>query len=157
MSAAMLQAKWINPQQASVSLNGTVVPWCKSMMLAGHTLVAAFRLADDCKTDQQRRYYHGVILKQIAQQARPNEQQFPLAAWKEHFRKEYLGFKTVTFTDPMTGKKSRRRVRKSTEDLGVKAYAALIERVTAFAATELGVKFAEQGEYIDTDTGEIYQ
>ena len=123
MSAAMLQAKWINPQQAHVSLNSTVVPWCKSMMLAGHELVAEFRLVEDSKTDRQRRYYHGVILKQIAQQARPNDQQFPLQVWKEHFRKEYLGFKTVTFTDPMVGKKSRRRVRKSTEDLGVKAYA----------------------------------
>ena len=126
------------------------------MMLAGHRLVAEFRLAEDAKTDQ-RKYYHGVILKQIAQQARPNDQTFPLAVWKEHFRKEYLGFKSVTCIDPMTGKKSRRRVRKSTEDLGVKAYAVLIERVTAFAVTELGVKFAERGEYIDPDTGEIFQ
>lgn len=152
MSDVMLQVLWINPQQAGVSLNQTVIPWAKSMMLAGHRLIGEFRLAEDAKTDAQRRYYHGVILTEIAKQASVNGQKFPLPVWKEHFRAEYLGFKTVTFINPMTGKKSRRRVRKSTEDLGVKAYAALIERVTAFAVTELSVEFPAR---IDPETGEI--
>jgi len=152
MSDLMLQVQWINPQQAHASLNQTVVPWAKSMMLAGHRLIGEFRLAEDVKTDGQRRYYHGVVLTEIAKQAQVNGQKFPLAVWKEHFRNEYLGFKTVTFINPMNGKKSRRRVRKSTEDLGVKAYANLIERVTAFACTDLGVEFPAR---IDPETGEI--
>lgn len=152
MSDLMLQVQWINPQQAHASLNQTVVPWAKSMMLAGHRLVAEFRLAEDVKTDGQRKFYHGIVLTEIAKQARVNGQKFPLAVWKEHFRSEYLGFKTVTFINPMTGKKARRRVRKSTEDLGVKAYATLIERVTAFACTDLGVEFPAR---IDPETGEI--
>jgi hypothetical protein len=152
MSDLMLQVHWINPQQAHASLNQTVVPWAKSMMLAGHRLVAEFRLAEDVKTDGQRKYYHGIVLTEIAKQAKVNGQKFPLAVWKEHFRNEYLGFKTVTFINPMTGKKARRRVRKSTEDLGVKAYAQLIERVTAFACTDLGVEFPAR---IDPETGEI--
>ncbi|MNW16733.1 hypothetical protein D3C71_2156850 [compost metagenome] len=41
--------------------------------------------------------------------------------------------------NPITGKKSRRLVRVSTEDLGVKAYAKYIDQVTAIAATDLGV------------------
>jgi hypothetical protein len=158
MSELALHAKWINPQQAGVSLNSMVVPWCKSMMAAGHALAVEIRLAEDAKTDQQRKYYHGVILKQIAEQASPNGQKFPLAVWKEHFRAQYLGFKTTTFVNPLTGKKSRRRVRKSTEDLGVKAYNELIERVTAFAVTELGVVFAElPGLTFDPETGEILE
>ncbi|MCL2887466.1 MAG: hypothetical protein FWF20_11980, partial [Betaproteobacteria bacterium] len=77
-----------------------------------------------------------------------------------HFRKEYLGSKTKTFTNPMTGRKSRRRVRISTEDLGIRAYSKLIDRVSAFAATELGVTFPasyDQWEQmqVDPDTGEI--
>lgn len=152
MSDLMLQVQWINPQQAHASLNQTVVPWAKSMMLAGHRLVAEFRLAEDVKTDGQRKYYHGIVLAEIAKQARVNGQKFPLAVWKEHFRNEYLGFKTVTFVNPMNGKKSRRRVRKSSEDLGVKGYAVLIERVTAFACTDLGVEFPAR---IDPETGEI--
>lgn len=148
----MLQSLWTNPQQAGASLNQTIVPWAKSMLLAGHRLAVEIRLADDAKTDQQRKYYHGVILKQIAEQAAPGGVKHSLQIWKEYFRAEYLGFKTTTYTNPLTSKKSRRRVRKSTEDLGVKAYAALIERVTAFAVTDLGVQFAEN---IDPETGEI--
>lgn len=152
MSDLVLQTEWRDPQQAHHSLSGHVWPWAKSMLAAGNRLVLEVRLAEDVKTDKQRKYYHGVVLTEIAKQARVNGQKFPLAVWKEHFRSEYLGFKTVSCTNPMTGKKHRRRVRKSTEDLGVKAYAQLIERVTAFAVTDLSVKFPE---HIDAETGEI--
>ena len=161
MSELVLRAEWVNPEQAGASLNGFVVPWCRSMMRAGHRLAVEIRLTEDAKTDKQRRYYHGVILKEIAEKARANDQKFPLAVWKEHFRSEYLGFKTVTCINPLTGKKSRRRVRISTEMLGVRAYNKLIERVTAFAVTELGVAFScprwEQydGGHVDPDTGEV--
>lgn len=161
MSDLCLQVHWREPSQAHASLNGTVVPWARQMIQAGHTVVAEFRLAEDVKTDKQRRYYHGVILKEISLKAKPNGVQYPLAVWKEHFRAEFLGFKTVTTKNPITGKKSRRRMRVSTEDLGVKAYAKLIERVTAFAVTELGVQFScptyqhYETLNIDPDTGEI--
>ena len=56
--------------------------------------------------------------------------------------------------------RSRRRHRISTEDLGIRAYSRLIDRVSAFAATELGVTFPAtydqwEREQIDMDTGEI--
>lgn len=152
MTDLVLHQEWRDPQQAHSSLSLQVWPWAKSMLAAGNRLVLEVRLAEDAKTDGQRKYYHGVVLAEIAKQATVNGQRFPLAVWKEHFRSEYLGFKTVTCTNPMTGKKSRRRVRKSTEDLGVKAYAQLIERVTAFACTDLGVEFPAR---VDPATGEI--
>ena len=150
-----LQVLCFEPVQSNQVLKKVVWPWLKSQTMAGNRITLECRLTEDAKTDAQRRFYHGIILKQIAQQAVVNGQRFDLKTWKEHFRKEYLGFKTVTYTNPMTGKKSRRRVRKSTEDLGVKGYANLIEKVTAFAVTELGVQFAEKGERIDPDTGEV--
>ncbi len=152
MTDLTLHGAWINPVQAHIHLNKQVWPWAKAMLTAGHRLVVDVRLAEDAKTDQQRKYYHGVVLAEIAKQARVGGQRFPLAVWKEHFRKEYLGFKTMTVVNPMNGKKSRRRVRISTEDLGVRAYNELIERVTAFAVTELGVEFPAR---IDPETGEI--
>jgi hypothetical protein len=152
MSDLMLQALWVSTDQARENLNRQVVPWAKSMLEAGHKLLVECRLAEDAKTDAQRRYYHGAILTQIAQKAAVHGQKFPMAVWKEHFRAEYLGFKTVTVMNPMTGKKSRRRVRISTEDLGVKAYNQLIEKVTAFAVTDLGVQF---DAWMDPVTGEI--
>lgn len=152
MAELMLQVQWVNPQQAHASLNHQVVPWAKAMLTAGHRLIGEFRLAEDAKTDGQRKYYHGIILEEIAKQATANGQKFPMKVWKEFFREKYLGFKTVTIINPMTGKKHRRRIRKSTEDLGVKAYALLTEQVTAFACTELGVEFPAR---IDPETGEI--
>ena len=155
-----LQVQWINTELAGISLNRTVVPWAKKLLIDGHALVAEFRLAEDNKTDKQRAYFHGVILTEIAKQAKVNGQRFDFKTWKEYFRKEYLGFKTVTTINPMTGKKSRNRVRVSTEDLGVKAYSNYIDRVTAFAVTELGVEFSVKRweDYrIDAETGEILE
>mgnify|MGYP003528932380 CR=1 FL=1 len=160
MTSTMLQVQWINTEQAHASLNRTVVPWAKKLLKDGHALVAEFRLAEDHKTDKQRKYFHGVILTEIARKAKVNGERFDFRTWKEFFRKEYLGFKTVTTINPMTGKKSRNRVRVSTEDLGVKAYSNYIDRVTAFAVTELGVEFSVkrwEDYQVDPDTGEIFQ
>ena len=153
----MMQLQCWDPVQAHAAITKSLWPWVKSQNMAGNRVTLEARLTEDAKTDQQRKYYHGVVLQQIADQAVVNGEKFPLPVWKEHFRKEYLGFKTVTYINPMNGKKSRRRLRLSTEDLGVKAYNVLIERVTAFAATELGVVFDKAGEHIDPETGEIFQ
>ena len=154
MPELAIQAAWNEPVQAGQHFKNVLAPWCKSMWAAGHRLHVEVRLHEDAKTDRQRAYYHGVVLKSIALQARPNGVQFPLAVWKEHFRAEYLGHKTVTTKNPLTGKKVRRRVRISTEDLGVKAYSILIEKVTSFAVTELGVSFDAPMD-IDPETGEV--
>ncbi|OUM00565.1 recombination protein NinB [Variovorax sp. JS1663] len=117
-------------------------PWAKEQLQLGRKLVLKADELEDDKSDRQRRYYHGVVLAEIAEQARANGQKFPLKVWKEHFRETYLGSRWETRTDPMTGNKKRRKVRISTEDLGVKKYSELIEKVTAFAVTELGVRFS---------------
>ena len=155
-----LTVHWPDKDRASHSFSTIVRPWCLKHWDDGVGLTMELRRFEDAKTDRQRAYYHGVVLKTIAQQARPNGVQFPLAVWKEHFRAEYLGHKTVTTKNPLTGKKVRRRQRVSTEDLGVKGYSQLIDRVSAFAATELGVSFPasfDQWErmQVDPDTGEI--
>lgn len=131
----------------------TFWPWCRAQLHEHRQVVIEARLAEDCKTDKQRKFLHGYILMAIANQAAPNGVKFPMQVWKEHFRNEFLGFKTVTTTNPLTRKKSRKRVRVSTEDLGVKGYSEYIDRVAAFAATELAVEFMEQ--WVDPDTGEI--
>lgn len=160
MADIALHAIWPDQDHARASFLQRIAPWCMQQFQAGHRLEVEVRLHEDAKTDRQRKYYHGVVLKNIAAQARPQGAQFPLQVWKEHFRAEYLGHKTVTSRNPLTGKKVRRRERVSTEDLGVKGYSQLIDRVSAFAATELGVTFPasfEQWErmQVDPDTGEI--
>lgn len=155
-----LSALWADPVQANVHMKSVVAPWCRSLWAEGHKLQIEIRLHEDAKTDKQRRYYHAVVLTQIAQQARPNGQAYEMHVWKEFFRAKFLGFKTITHKDPMTGKKHRRRERQSTEGLGVKGYSMLIDKVTAFAVMELDVRFPMTwGEYermqVDPETGEI--
>ena len=144
----MNQILCINPQQAHQALSNLVWPELKSQTMAGNRMVLEIRLADDSKTDEQRRYYHGVILTEISKQAKPNGVQYPMQVWKEYFRDLYLGHKTKTVTNPLTGKKSRRRIRVSSEDLGVRGYTNLIEQVTAYAVTELGVMFPAEEGYV---------
>lgn len=144
----------INPQQAHQAMTNILWPWVKSMTTAGHELVIEGRLREDKKSDQQRKFLHGVILTEIARQAKPA---YPMAVWKEYLRSEFLGKKRVTVINPITGKKTRRYVRISTEDLGVKAYSEFIERVISFGVTELGVEFSQRRwqDFVDPETGEI--
>lgn len=154
-------------EQARAILTTSALPWIGEQLKAGRHLVMELKLWEDDITQKQRAYLHAVVLTEIAQYARPNGQQYPMPVWKEHFRKEWLGFDIVTFIDPLTGKKSRRRVRKSTEDLGIRAMAEYIDRMIAYAATELGVVVSEplppelRGKRkrdrapVDQETGEV--
>lgn len=142
-----------NPVEAHKGVVGQVWQQIKALAVAGHATVVEVRTAEDVKTDKQRRYLHGYVLMTIAREASVNGQQFDMKTWKEWYRSTFLGWKVVTFKDPFSGKKVRRRQRVSTEDLGVKGYSEYIERVTAHAASELGVEFRE--EWIDPDTGEV--
>jgi hypothetical protein len=132
------------PEQARTVLTRNMLPWIGEQMAQGRVLVLEARLLDDDITDKQRGYLHGVVLTEIAKFAYlPDGQRYDMKVWKEHFRKEWLGFKTVTTINPITGKKSRHRVRISTEDLGVRKLAEYIDRIIAFAATDLGLTISE--------------
>ena len=155
-----IRATWRNREQAQQHLNSVVLPFAREQIARGVPVDVEIRLHDDAKTDKQRAYYHGILLKAISQQAAPLGVKHGLSVWKEFFRAEFLGHKTVTTLNPITGKKSRRRVRISSEDLGVRGYAKLIDRVAAYAVTELGVQIPMTwAEYeaagIDPETGEV--
>ena len=81
MSNTSLTVAWPNADMAGHSFRNVVAPWCKSQWMAGHRLEVEFRLHEDAKTDRQRAYYHGIVLKCIADQARPNGQAFPMPVW----------------------------------------------------------------------------
>jgi hypothetical protein len=153
-----IQFYWTNAVQARLNFDKMIEPWCRAHMMAGRSVVGEIRLHEDVKSDAQRRYLHGVVLTQIAQQVSTDGRKYGLPVWKEFFRSMFLGYRTLTFINPITGKKSRRRERKSTEKLTLKAYAEYTEKITAYAVTELGVNFdPAYTETIDPETGEIYQ
>lgn len=130
------------PVQGHKVLVESLWPWAKSMLMAGHRLVIKGEELEDAKSIQQRKYLHGVVFAEMAQQIRVNGQSFAMKVWKEHCREKFLGSRWVVNVDPLTGKKRRRKERVSTEDLGIRAYSTYIDQVTAYAVTEFGVEFS---------------
>lgn len=158
------------PDQAREVLTRNMLPWIGEQLKQGRELVIEARLLDDDITEKQRGYLHAGVLTQIAQEAVVNGDRFPMQTWKEWYRKEFLGFKVVSYVDPFTRKVSRRRHRISTEDLGKRGLAEYTEKVIAHASTDLGLtinppqtkevreamkRYAKRGEKVDAETGEI--
>jgi uncharacterized protein YcbX len=136
----MTEINLIEPVQAHKALQ-TIWGIAKNNLVAGRKQVLTLADFDDSVTTKQRGYYHRFILTEIANQTVRDGKKYPMEVWKEHFRDKYLGDEVVTTIDPMTGIETKVVKPISTESLGVKKYNALIEQVTAFAVTELGVNF----------------
>lgn len=98
---------------------------------------------EDDITAKQRGFLHAAVLPQIAEQVRVGEkgERYVAEAWKEYYRKKFLGHKWVMQKLPGQKRAVPRKVRISTEDLGIKAYSEYIDRVIADAATEWFVQF----------------
>jgi hypothetical protein len=129
-----------SPNQAHTAIK-SAWEYAKPQLFGGRKLVMRIVDYEEAKTDAQRRFYHGYILLEISKQAKVDGNKYSLATWKEFARAKYLGDKVENVTNPMTGVITKQAVRVSTESLGVRGYNKLIEQVTAFAATELGVIF----------------
>lgn len=157
----------LNPQQAHAAINGQGWPWAKSMLLAGHQLVAEFKVMEADRSVQQNKFYWGVVLKEISEQAGIGGQKYAADAWHELFKRQFLARKVKKVA--VAGR--RRKVVSvslgSTTDLSVRAMSRYLEEVQAFAASDLGVQFSEMHRYepparrrketIDADTGEIME
>lgn len=92
---------------------------------------------------QQRRFFHGPVLNQIAEQVRVRGERFTTDVWKEHLKNVILEREPQYEMRKLPGAKraTPRRVRRSTEKLGVREYAAFIDEVIAYAVTEWGCEF----------------
>lgn len=95
---------------------------------------------DDLMSARQRRFLHGPVLSQIAEQAWAGGRQYELKVWKEHYRAKFLGSTWETLTLPGRDPQAF-EVRRSTEDLSTREYSDYIDRVIADAVTEHGVQF----------------
>lgn len=130
----------IDPSQAHKALQREW-HYLKGELLAGNKQVLTIKSFEEALTEKQRKYYHGYILMNIADQVLVEGRKYSLPVWKEHYRAKFLGDTVVEVTDIKTGatKKELRRV--SSESLSVKGYNKLIDQVTADASTEYGVVF----------------
>ena len=99
--------------------------------------------AEDDRSVQQNRFMWGVVLKEIAEQARVNGDQFVADAWHELFKRQFLGYEIRRTKVAGRKRKLVTRHLRSTAGLKVKPMSKYLEQVMAFAVTDLGVRFSE--------------
>lgn len=85
---------------------------------------------------QQNRFYFGAVLKQIAEQAWVDGNQFDKDAWHEYFARKYGVLDELMLPG---GEIVMRR--KSTSQMSVGEFATFLVQVQAYAAGTLGVEF----------------
>lgn len=90
------------------------------------------------RTPEQNRFYFGVVLKTIAEQAWIEGTQYSADVWHEHLAEKFCP--RVEFLLPYGEVRTRR---KSTTEMTVKEFSDYVTTVQAHAGTELGVSFDE--------------
>ena len=142
MNQHALHLEWHTLDQAGASIRAAFLPYVEKNLRDGLHLAVTVQELEDSKTQQQRDYLHGVIYREIAEQATIDGKKYDLKVWKKYLQYKYLGDEVVEYTDPMTGEIWNRNVPIRSEDLGVRGYSKLIDEVTAFAVTDLHVMFS---------------
>lgn len=142
MSELALHTVFINPDQAKKAIAGQIAPYCKALWAQGIERVAVtLQPEEDAKTVQQNKFYWGVVLTEISEQARIEGQRYTVDAWHELFKRQFLPRTTKRVY--VAGKKRPviTTVIGSTKGLSIKKMSAYLEQVMAFATTDLNVKF----------------
>lgn len=114
----------------------------KQLINDGKAARITAELYEEDRTLRQNRYYWGCILKEISEQASIEGQRWAAEAWHELMRRTYLGYEIEKVTIAGRRKKHVIRRLKSTTKLKVRAFARYLDEITAFAVTDLGVRFS---------------
>lgn len=103
---------------------------------AGRPLeVVVSELAGGRRSEAQLRFYWGVVLAAIAEQAVVAGRRYPAPAWHEHYCRKFIGLRDTP--DGPVGL--------SSSQLSVEEFSTYISRVEADAAQEHGVIFEDRG------------
>lgn len=89
------------------------------------------------RLDEQIRYYFGVTVRAVSEQAWVEGQRFSKEVWHEHFARMFLPAKELILPD---GEVILKRASIARGHIGIKAMAEFTQQVEAYVATELGVE-----------------
>lgn len=97
---------------------------------------------EDDRTLAANRWYWGVVLREISEQARIDGVRYTAEAWHELFKRQFLGFEIKKVA--VAGRKKPTIIRRlrSTTTLSIKKFSKYLEQVQSFAVTDLGVTFS---------------
>lgn len=117
----------------------------RALLLVADGRRARFRMeeAEDDRSLRQNRFMWGVVLKEIAEQARIEGQQWTAQAWHELAKRMFLGYEFKRTTIAGRKRKAVSKQLRSTARLSVKRMSDYLDKLMAFAATDLGVVFSE--------------
>lgn len=172
MSDILLRAEFHEPHAAHRTLAEYVWPWVKEQTAQGRSLIAEFKLREDALSEAQRRYYWGVVLRDVADGVVVAGTRYTKDAWHEYGKREFLP--RVTKKVHVAGRKRPvvTTVIGSTTGLSVRQMGEYLERWMFFAA-EHGVTVSEplppelrpqrkrarqvQEGQVDPETGELLE
>lgn len=120
-----------NRPQAIAAIKETVLPFLTDRLQAGSRWVLTVSRRKRTKP-QNRRYWGGGVLAQIASQATVNGRLYSAETWHELAKRKFVGVVEL----PNGGV-----IGKSTTELSTLEFAAFCDQVEAWAASELGVTF----------------
>jgi len=144
MSQYALQATLINPDQARAFIASQMGPYCRSQWQNGvERLRVTVEPEEDAKTVQQGRFLWGVVYTEISEQARMTGHQYTVDAWHELCKRQFLPRVSKRVYVAGRNRPVITTTIGTTKGLGIRKMSAFIERVIAFGATDLGVRFSE--------------
>jgi hypothetical protein len=123
----------------------------QTIIANGQNALIECRQALEPITVKQRKFLHGPVLGQISEQVRIGGNRYVTKIWKTYFHDLFIPdewrVESRFHLDKETGelvpdkRATPRRVRISTEELGVRAYSEFTEKVIDYATLEFGVVF----------------
>ena len=126
-----LTIELFNKQQAWAVIKTQLFPFLSNVMQAGGRWVLTVSRMKRTKK-QNKRYWGGGVLKQIADQAVVNGKQFSADVWHEFAKRKFLG--VIELPDGGV-------VSVSSTNLTTEEFSDYCSKVEAWAASELGVVF----------------
>lgn len=131
------------PDQASRAVKAQLFPFCQAAWANGvRRLAVTVQPEEDARTIQQLRFYWGVVLKEISEQARIGGQQYAADAWHELAKRQFLPRKTKRTHVAGKARPVITTTIGTTKGLGIRKMSKFLEELMAFAATDLGVQFS---------------
>lgn len=131
----------IEPVQAHRAISALFANDIKAQTLAGKRLKLTLQVAEDERSLKQNKFYWGPCLKDISEQAQIGGQRYSKDAWHELFKRQFLPRKVKKCHVAGRGKAVVSVSLGSTTDLSVRRMTDYLDKVQAFAATDLGVAF----------------
>lgn len=133
MSESTLTIELHNLAQARVILRERLYPFISAWLTSGKKLILTVGLRKRTKA-QNRRYWGGGVLAQVAAQAVVNGRLYSAETWHEQFKRQFIGVEELP---------NGQVIGKSSTELNTAEFCNFSDKVEAYAATDLGVVFVD--------------